>query len=145
MDPNLQQAWVGGSGVGIRWLVSLNLNTCVVKTGEISWRTVAAVLTIGFSRGENCWGPLRARHWEPWMFLLCGLYWEPLLFCPVPGPLCTIQLCQSLGGVKRKWVFHVVPRKAGKAVCSPLFPIPSEGELFLAGKFPLGAELCWAG
>lgn len=124
-----RREWDGNPGMGIRWLVSLNLNTCVVKTGGISRGTVTTVLTIVFFSGENYWGPLRARHSQPGMFLLCGLYWEPLLFCPVAGPLCTIQLCQSLGGVNLKWVFHVVPRKVGKRFVHP-FSYSREGNSF---------------
>lgn len=80
MDLSLQQVQVGGWREGLRWLVSLNVNTCGVKTGKICRGSVAAMLAIRFFSGERCWGPLQASHLEPWFVLLWGLYWEPLLF-----------------------------------------------------------------
>lgn len=66
-----------------------------------------------------------------------GLYWEPLFLVLVPRHLCTSQPYQSLGGVKPKWVFQVVPQRAGGAVGSPRSPFPGEGNSLSLWRFLL--------
>lgn len=81
--------------MGLRWLVSLNVNSCGAKTSEIYRGPLAAVLHIGFFLCSS--GLL-----EPWLLLLHGLSWLPLLFFLVPSHLYMSQLSMSLGEMKPK-------------------------------------------
>lgn len=49
-----------GSKDGLRWLVSVNVNTCGAKNCDIC-RVHAAVLATGFLSGKSYWGPLQSR------------------------------------------------------------------------------------
>ena len=52
-----------------------------------------------------------------------GWCWHPLLFFLASRHLYKSHLCQSLDGVKPKWLLHDVPRQArgaGYSLCSPI-------------------------
>lgn len=113
------------------FLGSANMNTCGAKKMVI------------FAGGPCSW----AGHWflQQWglpgppaewvtgnhgLFMLCGWHLQPLPLFLIPSCLCASQLCQSLAGVKLKWVLHVVPqktRKGGRSLTLPSW----KGELFL--------------
>lgn len=129
----------GGSGAersreGLRQLVSVNANICWAKTGDIC-RDSVAVLAVGFfSAGILC----RRADSEPWLLPLCDWYWWPLIFFLVPSYLCSPQLCQFLGGVKPKWVLHVMTWKLGRLAACLLLLFQ---ENFLAGLSHLALSL----
>ena len=56
-----------------------------------------------------------------------GWCWHPLLFFLASRHVYRSHLCQSLDGVKSKWVLHNVPRKARVAGYSLCSPIPGKG------------------
>lgn len=120
--------------------MSVNANICWAKTGEIC-RDSVAVLAVGFFSGKAAEILYRTGDSEPWLFPLCDWYWWPLLFL-APSYLCSPQLCQFLGGVKPKWVLHVMPWKAGRLAACLLLLFQ---ENFLAGLSGLAVSLAGQG
>lgn len=95
-----------------------------------------------FLQWESCWDPLQNRWLRNCGYSpLCDWYWWPLLFL-VPSYLCSPQLCQFLGGVKPKWVLHVMPWKAGQAGCWPAPPFSRKLSSWVVLS---GSEPCWPG
>lgn len=108
-----------GSRDGLRRLVSANASICGEKPGGIRSGSVAAVLASVSSKSSRF--VYRAGHCEPWLLLLCGCCWYPLLFFLVPSGLYPSQLCHFLGGVKLKYDLHGVPQGWGSWSLTPLF------------------------
>ena len=51
LDSNRGVWGSGGSEKRLKWLASVNSNTCGKKAGEIYWRSTANVLAFGFASG----------------------------------------------------------------------------------------------
>lgn len=107
---------------------------------------MAFVLAIGFSSGNNCWTHLQERSlrtvtsptvWRTLVtaaFLPCSYVSLHISELPASGRSAN-NADQSL-----RWCAE----RLGKLVSHPIF-LSWRGKLFLAGKFPLGAEQCQLG
>lgn len=110
---------------GLRWLVSVNADSCGAKTAEIC-SVCGGMLAIGFFSRETAGSVCREGHLELWSFLLCGCYSQALVFFFVPNCLCLSF--PNLGGGKLKQDLHAV---LVKLVAHPTLPLEGK-ELFLS-------------
>lgn len=134
-SPLLQTLWAEFSKGGLLPAVGGTLG-CWVK----GWHRVQGenLCNLQGDCAEICW---RAGHCGPWSLLLCGCYWQPLLFFLVPRYFYTSQLFWS-GRVEAN-MGHLcsIPKGRGSWLLTLLFS-SWWGELFAAGKFPSDPEQC---
>ena len=129
----------GGSREGLRWLVSVNTNTCGAKAGEIPRGSLATVLVLVSSVAKSSGFVCRASHKSLQTMIVIGNSCFSSLFLS----LCVSALPVNEWGETVMGPSYGAP-KAGEAGCS-LHPLLLSwlGELFLAGKFSLDPEQCW--
>lgn len=76
--------------------------------------------------GEICW---TAGHCGPWLLLLCGCYWQPLLFFLVPRYFYMSQLFLVWVGWNKHGIFVQYPKRLRKLIAYPTLPFLVRGTL----------------